>query len=49
VVLAQRALRQARSLKRIADEVGYGSEVASRTFKSQSGSSPRQWRQARSE
>ena len=49
VALAQRALRQGRSLKRIADEVGYGSEAAlSRAFKAQSGSSPRQWKQAHS-
>jgi AraC-like DNA-binding protein len=47
VALAQRALRQGRPLKRIADEVGYGSEAAlSRAFKAQSGASPRQWRQA---
>ena len=47
VALAQRALRQGRPLKRIADEVGYGSEAAlSRAFKAQSGASPRHWRQA---
>lgn len=45
VRLAQRALRQGRPLKLIADEVGYGSEAAlSRAFKAQSGYSPREWR-----
>ena len=48
VGLAQQALRQGRPLKRIADEVGYGSEAAlSRAFKAHSGVSPRAWRQAR--
>ena len=43
--LAQRALRQGRALKLIADEVGYGSEAAlSRAFRAQTGQSPRQWR-----
>ena len=47
VALAQRALAQGRSLKRIADEVGYGSEsTLSRAFKAQSGLSPRQWKQS---
>ncbi|WP_242112721.1 AraC family transcriptional regulator [Luteimonas aquatica] len=45
--LAQQALRQGLPLKRIADEVGYGSEAAlSRAFKAHSGVSPREWRQA---
>lgn len=45
VGLAQQALRQGRPLKRIADEVGYGSEAAlSRAFKAHTGQSPRQWR-----
>lgn len=48
VSLAQQALRQGRSLKMIAMEVGYGSEAAlSRAFKVQSGLSPREWQQAR--
>ena len=48
--LAQRALRRGRPLKRIADEVGYGSEAAlSRAFKAHSGLSPRAWRHARIE
>jgi AraC-like DNA-binding protein len=47
VGLAQKALLQGRSLKLIAQEVGYGSEAAlSRAFKAQSGHSPRQWRDA---
>lgn len=47
VSLAQQALRQGRSLKMIAMEVGYGSEAAlSRAFKVQSGLSPREWKQA---
>ncbi|MGE6332723.1 cupin domain-containing protein [Stenotrophomonas sp. NPDC077659] len=46
VGLAQQALRQGRPLKRIADEVGYGSEAAlSRAFKAHTGQSPRQWRE----
>lgn len=45
--IAQRALRQGRALKLIADEVGYGGEAAlSRAFKAQTGLSPRQWRNA---
>jgi AraC-like DNA-binding protein len=47
VSLVQRALRQGRSLKLIADEVGYGSESAlSRSFKASCGVSPREWKQA---
>lgn len=47
VSLAQQALRQGRSLKMIAIEVGYGSEAAlSRAFKVQSGLTPREWKQA---
>jgi len=46
VGLAQQALRQGRPLKRIADDVGYGSEAAlSRAFKAHTGQSPRQWRE----
>jgi AraC family transcriptional regulator, alkane utilization regulator len=45
--LAQKALLQERSLKLIAQEVGYGSEAAlSRAFKAQIGQSPREWRKA---
>lgn len=45
VRLAQQALRQGRSLKLIALEVGYGSEAAlSRAFKAQCGMTPREWR-----
>jgi AraC-like DNA-binding protein len=45
VGLAQKHLRQGRSLKLIATEVGYGSEAAlSRAFRAQTGSSPREWR-----
>jgi len=45
--IAQQALREGRALKRIADEVGYGSEAAlSRAFKAQTGLSPRRWREA---
>jgi AraC-like DNA-binding protein len=48
VSLAQKALLQGKSLKLIAQDVGYGSEAAlSRAFKAQSGKSPRQWRSAR--
>lgn len=48
VRLAQQALRQGRPLKMIAVEVGYGSEAAlSRAFKTQSGMTPREWRQVR--
>ncbi len=47
VSLVQQALRKGRSLKLIADEVGYGSESAlSRSFKSSCGLSPREWKQA---
>jgi AraC-like DNA-binding protein len=47
VGLAQKALLQGRSLKLIAQEVGYGSEAAlSRAFKAASGKSPRDWRNA---
>lgn len=43
--LAQRALREGKPLKRVADEIGYGSEAAlSRAFKAQTGQSPREWR-----
>lgn len=45
--LVQQALRQGRSLKIIASELGYGSESAlSRSFKSSFGVSPREWKQA---
>lgn len=48
VKLAQQALRQGRSLKLIADEVGYSGEAAlSRAFKAQCGMAPREWRQQR--
>ena len=48
VKLAQQALRQGRSLKLIANEVGYSSEAAlSRAFKAQCGVAPREWRQQR--
>jgi AraC-like DNA-binding protein len=49
--LAQKALLQDKSIKLIAQDVGYGSEAAlSRAFKAQAGKSPREWRnsQARS-
>jgi AraC-like DNA-binding protein len=46
--LAQKALLQDRSLKLIAQDVGYGSEAAlSRAFKMQVGLSPREWRKTR--
>ncbi|RDZ27834.1 AraC family transcriptional regulator [Lysobacter silvisoli] len=46
VALAQRALRQGRPLKRVAEDVGYGSEsTLSRAFKAQLGVSPREWKQ----
>ncbi len=49
VGLAQKALLQGKSLKLIAQDVGYGSEAAlSRAFKVQCGKSPREWRQASS-
>lgn len=45
--LVQQALRKGQPLKRIAIDVGYGSEAAlSRAFKAQTGQSPRQWKQA---
>ncbi|MGV6494254.1 cupin domain-containing protein [Stenotrophomonas rhizophila] len=45
--LVQQALRKGLPLKRIAIDVGYGSEAAlSRAFKVQTGQSPRQWKQA---
>jgi AraC-like DNA-binding protein len=45
--LAQKALRKGRSIKLIAQEVGYGSEAAlSRAFKAQAGQSPRESRNA---
>lgn len=45
--LAQKRLREGRSLKHIAAEVGYGSEAAlSRAFSAQTGQSPRDWRKA---
>ncbi len=47
VGLVQQALRRGRPLKAIAPEVGYGSEAAlSRAFKSQTGQSPRAWKNA---
>lgn len=47
VGLAQKALLQGRSLKHIAQDVGYGSEAAlSRAFKAASGKSPRDWRKS---
>ncbi len=43
--LAQKALLAGRSIKLIAQEVGYGSEAAlSRAFKTHAGHSPREWR-----
>jgi len=46
IKLAQQALRQGKSLKLIADEVGYSGEAAlSRAFKAQCGVAPREWRQ----
>jgi len=45
VGLAQKALLAGKSLKLIAQDVGYGSEAAlSRAFKAASGKSPREWR-----
>lgn len=45
VGLAQKALLAGKSLKLIAQDVGYGSEAAlSRAFKAQSGKGPREWR-----
>ena len=50
VGLAQKALLQGKSLKLIAQDVGYGSEAAlSRAFKAQSGMSPREWRSGQRE
>lgn len=47
VGLAQKALLAGKSLKLIAQDIGYGSEAAlSRAFKAQSGKSPREWRSA---
>lgn len=46
VGLAQRALGLGQPLKRVATEVGYGSEAAlSRAFKTHTGLSPRAWKQ----
>jgi AraC-like DNA-binding protein len=43
--LAQKALLEGKSLKLIAQDVGYGSEAAlSRAFKAQTGTPPREWR-----
>lgn len=48
--LAKRLLRQGRSLKLIAGEVGYAGEAAlSRAFSAQTGMSPRAWKQARAD
>jgi AraC-like DNA-binding protein len=48
--LAQKALLAGKSLKFIAQDVGYGSEAAlSRAFKAQAGIGPREWRSRRSE
>jgi AraC-like DNA-binding protein len=45
--LAQKALLQDKSIKLIAQDVGYGSEAAlSRAFKAHAGKSPREWRNA---
>lgn len=45
VRLAQKALRRGQPLKRVAADVGYGSEAAlSRAFKAQAGLSPREWK-----
>ena len=50
VGLAQKALLAGKSLKLIAQDVGYGSEAAlSRAFKAASGLSPREWRGQRAE
>ncbi|WP_267460136.1 helix-turn-helix transcriptional regulator [Xanthomonas euvesicatoria] len=47
IALVQRGLRQGRSLKQLADEVGYASEAAlSRAFKAHVGHSPRMWRKS---
>jgi hypothetical protein len=48
IALVQQALRKGRSLKLVADEVGYGSEAAlSRAFKGLTGLSPREWKRMR--
>jgi len=48
VGLAQKALLQGKSLKLIAQDVGYGSEAAlSRAFKAQNGKGVREWRNQR--
>lgn len=45
--LAQKGLREGRTLKHIAAEVGYGGEAAlSRAFRAHTGRSPREWRKA---
>lgn len=45
--LAQKMLREGASLRRIADQVGYGDEATlSRAFKSHFGQSPREWKKA---
>jgi AraC-like DNA-binding protein len=45
--LAQKALLQGKSIKHIAQDVGYGSEAAlSRAFKAHAGQSPRGWRKS---
>ncbi len=45
--LAQKGLREGRSLKHIAADVGYGGEAAlSRAFRAYTGQSPREWRKA---
>jgi AraC-like DNA-binding protein len=50
VGLAQKSLLKGKSLKLIAQDVGYGSEAAlSRAFKAQSGKSPREWRSGQRE
>jgi AraC-like DNA-binding protein len=47
--LAQKGLREGRSLKHIAMDVGYGGEAAlSRAFRTHTGQSPREWRKAES-
>lgn len=47
IAIAQRLLRQGKTLQHVADTVGYGSEPAfSRAFRSLVGMPPRQWREA---
>ena len=47
IALAQKGLREGRSLKHIAMDVGYGGEAAlSRAFRAYTGQSPREWRKA---